>query len=225
MSILQWLILGGLSFSPNQGNPQCPSQNISYGYTQVQQLWYKPSEKCFVTINYDYYPAPQAKRSYLFANTGILMVFNSYGDGPVSTDTGARVFYFFPRLKNPQFFHQNNSVFVAHSNDRLVQFDQQTAQMTFMESAEITVDPDVNRHNKGGVEITKYNGTLLDLGFNMGSDPKMNPNGKAIFSNPRGFKCTLKNKEIFDYSGDEPILKFDSEAKIVSVVRSKCPNF
>ncbi|WP_374030184.1 hypothetical protein [Bdellovibrio bacteriovorus] len=71
-------------------------------------------------------------RDYLFTKDS-LMVFNSFGDGPISQSTGAREYYFFPR-KNviPQFSWNSSDrrLEVTATDGNVVFFDYETTAMT-----------------------------------------------------------------------------------------------
>ena len=187
---------------------ECVSAAVSAGNVQIQRGMFN-DHTCFVSISPD--PAADMSfRSYIIADDGSMLVFNSYGEGPVSTYTGAREFYFFPRLNIVDFGvdprSRDISVFTANSDEFI--FDSRTGQLKSMGHGRAVVDPKVSRNNAGGVEVTNYRGLYLDVGFAMGEDPATIPGANAIFHSPEGSSCSLKVKDIFEIVHGDPKIQF-----------------
>lgn len=165
-------------------------------------------------------------RDFMWTSEGKFMVFNSYSNGSNSTETGARVFFLFPRSSNIDMDYQINGsetviktagdgleFRVANDTGKLTAFNWGTVK----ESA-------LRRDNNGGVELELNQGMVLDTGFALGTDPTSISGKKSQFSNKQGQTCVFKNTELFDYSNDDAIYKH-SDAKTWSLIRSRCPNF
>lgn len=194
------------------------SQNI-----QVSRQWYPESERC----NLDIHPmdvSNQIYRDYLFTNESLFMVFNSYGDGPTSTSTGARIYYLFPRIINyPDVaYEQNGDVTTKPSSGHLVRFDAATMKIVAIQGMTFTEDPKITPRNKGGVELKPTAGLLLDLGFTLGRAPNEDPNRSNQFLDIKGNKCKLKNKDLFLYKDGDAVFKF-TDSQLQLFLKKSCP--
>lgn len=154
-------------------------------------------------------------RDYLFSDSGVFMVFNSYGEGPNSETTAARVFYIFPRNQMPDIEIKNESIIVktAHSKSSF-EFSKKSTEIINFSNGKVSQDPKVHPNNKGGVEISSQSVLILDVGFTVGKDPSEDPNRISTFSDGKN-TCRVKNSTIFRYEEDGNVeLKFtDSELK------------
>jgi hypothetical protein len=151
-------------------------------------------------------------RDYLITTEGLLMVFNSYGEGPISETTAAREFYFFPRqAKCLQVWidETNEDVIVAMPNGAHATFDAKSADIKSISGGVVKVDAKVHDGNRGGVEILNYKGLMLDVGFRKGASPSELAKAKVHFINEKGVKCQVLNKDIFAYKNDDVIFKFE----------------
>ncbi|WP_413578721.1 hypothetical protein ACLVWU_09325 [Bdellovibrio sp. HCB290] len=207
-----------------QDSQTCQDRVERGGTIQVQM---RPTSKgdCFISIN-NFKLNTMFYRAYLFANDGNMMVFNSFGSGSVSETTGAREFYFFPhRYKNPTFAwneEQRHLTVTSTAGDEYY-FDYDTAQLKGMNKAEIQVTSEISKTNKGGVEITKYQGLVFDAGFKMGSAPTGAPRNKGTFTDENGKTCTLNIGDIFSYSEEgDPYVKY-SDKNLAAFLKKKCP--
>lgn len=162
-------------------------------------------------------------RSYLITAEGQLMVFNSYGDGPISTDTGARVFYLFPRTGVPAVALVDNTLQVQMADKHLIMsFSPDNGFISGFSAGKLSEDPEVSRDNQGGVEIQTQGFLMLDVGFKLGDSPTSNPKRKSIFYDGHGKFCQVTNKEIFDYSTDDSNFKFSDE-QLKAFLAQRCP--
>lgn len=167
-------------------------------------------------------------RAYLFSNTGLFMVFNSYNESEDSSATGARVFYFFPRNKAPERIVQGSILKIFSSDPKSVfSFDLNKGIFTGLsvngKIADIFVDPDIHAKNNGGVEIKNYKGLMLDLGFALGQDPAMVKDRKVKFIDSNQIQCILKNREIFKYIGSDYEFIHASDAELKVFLQKRCP--
>ncbi len=199
--------------------PQRPSH---IGGTQGYSAEY--GDKCFVSIHPNN-AVNLVYRDYTFYNSGLLMVFSSYGPGDdIGRLTSAREFYLFPRLDAPRLEMDPaaGTVSVVASDGRRFTFDPATAQVATLDG-DVSVDPLVDPAVRGGVAITRYAGLLLDAGYRQGGQPTGRRNGDSTFRSPHGQLCAVKNAEIFDYTPDgEHRLKFD-DAALKAWLATRCP--
>ncbi|WP_413293998.1 hypothetical protein ACLSU7_02590 [Bdellovibrio sp. HCB185ZH] len=225
MQLLVTLLFALPSFASTQAldNPVCPDRVERGGSIQVQM---RPTSNgdCFVSIS-NYKIDNMFYRGYIFAADGNLMVFNSFGAGPVSETTGAREFYTFPRRqKYPTFLwdqEQGNLKVTSTTGDEYY-FDLESAQLKGHSKAEVQVAPEISKNNAGGVEIKNYKGLILDAGFKMGSAPTSNPRNKIKFTDEVGKSCELIVGDIFSYREDgDPYVKF-SDKNLKNFLKKKC---
>ncbi|MDX6769425.1 MAG: hypothetical protein SF051_07825 [Elusimicrobiota bacterium] len=200
-------------------SPQRPSH---VGNTQGYSADY--GDKCFVSIH-PMNAMNLVYRDYTFFDTGLLMVFSSYGPGEdVATLTSAREYYLFPRLDAPRLEMDAaaGTVSVLASDGRRFRFDPATAQVAALDG-DATVAPVVDPSVRGGFEITRYAGLLLDAGYRRGGQPSGRRNGDSTFRSPHGQFCTVKNHEVFEYTPDgEHRLKYD-DAALKAWLATRCP--
>lgn len=163
-------------------------------------------------------------RSFFWDEKGLLMVFNSYGDGPVSQDTGARVYFFFPREQVPAFSLNGTHTLVSGAASSLsFDFDNTAGRLSILSWGDVKEDPTVTPKNNGGVEILLKKGLMLDSGYATGQDPRTSSSAKSTFIDGLGHTCKVTNKEIFAYgsNGDVDLIKTDAEIK--GLLKAKCP--
>ncbi len=184
------------------------------------------SGKCYVSIG-SMLSTNLIYRSYGFFSDGMLMVFNSYGDGEDTNSnlTSAREFYFFPRTGAMalEMDKTAGTVSVVMSDGGRVHIDPATAQIQSLERGSVTVSPRVDPVDRGGVEIVSYAGLMLDGGFRMGESPTGRPNADSTFRDAQGHLCAVKNNELFAYAGGDHSFKF-SDAQLKAWLRTRCPN-
>jgi hypothetical protein len=179
--------------------------------------------KCFVSIHP--MEATMVYRDYALFDDGMLMVFNSYGETEGPTMTSAREFYFFPRAGALALAMDvaAKTVAVIMADGGRASFDPPTAQISALDRGAVTVASRIDRADRGGVEITGYNGLMLDAGFRLGELPSGRPDADATFRSAQGQTCTVKNKEIFAYlSGGEHALKY-GDAALSAWLKTRCP--
>lgn len=193
--------------------------------TQIQQLWSEGSQSCFFSVTPLNAYVDLIYRDHLLTSDGLFMVFNSYGEGPESETTAAREFYLFPRVAK-QFFHRwdtdKKELEITHvTGDKLV-FDSRKARLKSMTRAQVTVANDVEVGNRGGVEISNYQGLLLDGGFRVGSSPTTDPRGRSIIKDKSGGQCSVSNKEVFRYTSDGDVIFKFSDSEFLTFLKQRC---
>lgn len=201
----------------------CPSDNTIYANASVQRDAFTDGS-CFVSVvsmlstNLKY-------RSYLITDEGLLMVFNSFGQGPEEKATGARNFFFFPRGKTLEvnFDESSNVLKVKQGNGDFVSFSGETAEIVGVGLGSIQVDEKIQPNNRGGVEFPSYSGLMMDGGFSIGHSPSAEKNSKSTFRDANGMTCEVTNNEVFRYtSGGNVLFKF-SDSELSIFLKLRCP--
>lgn len=165
-------------------------------------------------------------RDFLFDDKGMIMVFSSYGPGPISSTTGAREFYLFPRQNKIPTYEvlENDAVIVTHPSGTLFRFPFSSGDLSEITPGKVTVSSFFDPAARSGVEFIQFKGILLDTGFQMGNTPSADPNRQSTFTDEDGNTCKVKNKELFDYlrNGDVQF-KFLSDPPLAKLLSQKCP--
>lgn len=165
-------------------------------------------------------------RDYLFDEKGLMMIFVSYGDGPDSEMTGAREYYLFPRVQSipHSFWQADNRLLVRHPSGTEFVFESNTGDLGSMSPGQVEVDPFFDPSRKAGIEIKKFEGILLDVGFTMGRSPSSQSGRSSQFKDSSGNTCTVKNTEVFKYTrGGDSSFKFLDDKSLQSFLKSRCP--
>lgn len=182
-------------------------------------------DKCFISIN------PMAStnlvyRSYAIFDDGLLMAFNSYGDGEdVSRLTGAREFYFFPRTGKLSVTGDEaaGTITAVMANGDTLVFNANTSEPVSFGRGTVKTANRVAPDNAGGIEIPSYNGLILDTGFRQGGSPAGRRGATSVFRDASGGSCTVTNSEIFEYAGGEHWLKHNDK-ELREFLRGRCPS-
>jgi len=195
---------------------------------RAQSIWNAESGVCMVSVD-PFTTHDLVYRGFLFNEDGLMMVFNSFGDGPDSESTGARDFYLFPRRAGqvPPAFRpgQGNTLDVRLAGGRVMTFEGKDVSVRSLEDAEISVDPKVSPGNEGGVEIRILRGLLLDCGFRLGGQPESVASRTSVFRDPKGRSCKVENREIFAYQeGGDVRLRFRTDVALAEFLDWRCPD-
>lgn len=179
--------------------------------------------ECFVTVSPSNSPR-MIYRSFNFFDTGLLMVFSSYGGGTNSTSTSAREFYFFPRAGrlDLRMDEKAGTVSVTTAGGDEIGIDPATAQIRSFSRGTVTVSKRIDPAERGGVEFPHVDGLMLDTGFKIGASPATFPDGESVFRSAYGQLCKVGNREIFAYAGREHSFKFD-DARLSAFLKKRCP--
>lgn len=184
------------------------------------------SGKCYVSIG-SMLVTDLIYRSYGFFSNGLLMVFNSYGDGEDNNPnlTSAREFYFFPRTGalSLEMDKTAGTVSVVMADGGRVVINPETSQIASLDRGSVLVAPRIDPADRGGVEITSYAGLMLDAGFRMGESPAGRPKADSTFRDAQGHLCTVKNTEVFAYANGDHELKH-TDAELKAFLKTRCPN-
>ena len=220
--ILSLLILFALPVSADETpTPACSPILEKYGNVQLHRLMSR--NDCWLSINPVQTDEPMKYRSFLISSNGLLMVFNSFGEGPEHETTGAREFFFLPR-KNQiidfQVDEKKKILTLKITNDQMLSFSLDTAQILSLSDAVVIVDKKIIPANKGGVSIKNNKaGVFLDCGFQRGSSPTQDPYSACSFIDPQNKTCAIMNHRLFNYEKDSSPR---SDAELLRVYERFC---
>jgi hypothetical protein len=207
----------------NTFNP-CEDFLIQSNGLQAQGLVKSNKIDCMILIHP--IEKPDLKyRSFIFDTSGSFLVFNSFSTGSEATQTGARLFYIFPREQELSYQILPNEDFqVQTRSGEIFTFDSKTAHIKDISNSKFVEDPKIHSQNKGGVEILEFPHLLLDLGFMIGNDPRSNKKGKGLFRFSKK-NCQVSNSEIIDYlNPNETPLKYKGDEELTAFLKNRCPN-
>ncbi len=199
----------------------CQRQAFHFDNLTVQTGQFSKGD-CFVSLS----PRKTAGliyRSYLITSTGQLMVFNSFGYGPIGSSTGARVFHTYPMQSPVEVSFNEREVFVTLVTGQMLTVDKVLGQPTHLSDGFIQIDSDIRPSNNGGVELTMDKSLLLDSGFRMGGTPLSRLGNVSVFSDFEGDRCQLKNSELFDVKAGEVYYLYDNDRALRSFLKNRCP--
>ena len=203
-------------------NDNCTDDYQAYEETRIQIGRFGDANECFVSIHTNPNFSPKY-RSYILTNNGLLMVFNSYGDGDPSTKTGAREYYFPSKLKqNFVVSYDQGIVKVALTDDVTFAINAKTGKPTQITNTTFSISSSVNPNNKGGLEIKSSKVPMIDSGFAMGKSPTSIDEGKSYIKKMNQ-SCELINRELYDNSTGDAILRYKNR-DFDDFVSSRCPN-
>ncbi|MCR9206204.1 MAG: hypothetical protein NXH75_16600, partial [Halobacteriovoraceae bacterium] len=161
-------------------------------------------------------------RSFLVTSAGQFMVFNSFGGGPINTDTGSRVFHTFPKRSSLALHVKNKTVEVTLVTGQILVADKALGKPISLSEGLINIDPVVKPTNKGGVELTMNSSLLLDSGFRLGGTPLARLARKSEFLDYEGDRCVVVNSEIFDVKDGEIYHLYQSPSQLKGFLSRRC---
>ena len=176
---------------------------------------------CFISIS-PKYKKGLIYRSFLITTDGQFMIFNSFGDGPSSKFTGARVYYVVPETNKLLVEDKGTSLFVTLANGTKASFSVDDVFQIELEGFEVLVDPEITGSNQGGVEIRPYGGVLFDGGYKQGGSPIWNLKNKSYFINSHNEICQVFNKDVFKKENGELYFKFRNNSDLERFLKRKC---
>lgn len=227
MKIIWSLISVGFISAPAlaQQAVNCPDKVERRGSIQLQQTPSGDNNGCFISVH-NFKADDLLYRDYLLSSDGNLMVFNSFGNGPENEFTGAREFYMFPRPNKTMTYNWNDDarrLEVVDVTGGTVYFDYEDAQISGMTKAAVKVAPDVVPANNGGVEISKFQGLILDAGFTKGHAPTGVAAATSVFTDQSGQTCKVKNGDVFKYTSEGDVNFKYSDKGLMAFLKTKCP--
>lgn len=222
---MKWLILLSAALGASQAFADCTDKYEIYDNTQIQIS--PGTDACYFTVTPRNVPN-LVYRDFLFDTNGDFMIFNSFGQGPESTTTAAREFYFFPR-PNKEFAYQydanKHQLNITLPSGKIASFDTNKSILLSISGTQLKQDYNVTPSNRGGIEVVADDGLLLDIGFKVGQSPSQNPASKATFRDAEGHACQVENAVLFTYTADQDvILKAKTDDEVRSLLKSFCPN-
>jgi hypothetical protein len=225
-----FFILGASANSYTQSSSTAPDHcaelTATYGVLDVARLWSESAQKCWVTLSPNNYQNLKY-RQFIFSSEGMMMVFNSFGQGANSQYTGAREYYFFPRTKPEVLLNvveSKKSLSITLPNKKSVHFKFDKAEFDSLDSARTKVASEIDVNNRGGFEILSYDGVYMDCGFQLGQSPVSSPYRFCHFFDAKRQICRVQNQQIFTYlENNDVVLQSDREVK--QFVQRTCPEF
>ncbi len=178
--------------------------------------------ECYVSVDDSKFRG-MVYRNYLFSSKSDVMIFNSLGNGPIGSDTGARVFYLRPYKNQLGWrFAKSGDLEVLMPSGAVARFDREKADFVELTGGEVLVDPEVNRNNNGGVEIKFDEGFVIDSGFRFGGHPSTRMDRKSYVTLRDGEACEVENKEIFYRVGDEVEWNYTDDDEFTAWYEDRC---
>ncbi len=224
--LFSFLIFSLLPISGFAANAQTCNDTVERrANIQLQVLYSPASGSCFLSIS-PFKNSTLVYRNYLMTDEGLLMVFNSFGDGEEMDNTAAREFYFFPRVQaNPTHVWNDldRRLEVTHTNGDVFYFDYDSADIFRLGRGQVFVAPEIRKENKGGVEILEYQGLVLDVGFTVGHSPSAVAAGAVAFIDHKQQSCGLKVREVFIETGSQDMRFKYSDVDLVPFLKNRCP--
>lgn len=199
----------------------CQSKALHFDNLTVQTGKFRKGD-CFVSL----FPRKTRGliyRSYLITDSGQILVFNSFGGGPINTDTGARVFHTFPKVSPLKVSFKETTVEVTLVTGQKLVADKILGQPTSLIEGMIDIDPVIKPANNGGVEFTMNSSLLLDSGFRLGGTPISRLSQESRFVDFEGDICIVKNREVFDVKDGEVYQIYDRPASLKAFLKNRCP--
>ena len=191
---------------------------------QVNRQWEPSSRHCFISVT-PRQVTDLKYRDYYFDNTGMLMVFNSYGVGPDSQKTATRIFYLFPVVDDyPDFsIEPNGDVIVKLVSGHEFRISGKDFSIVSLSDGRVQEKP-LATNNKGGVEIQLTRGFWLDAGFKLGGTALDKPNNRSVFQSAgSSASCVLTNSLFLRYASDGNFyMKYEGDT-FNQFINQKCP--
>ena len=222
------LIICSFNWAGSDQQADCPDLYQSKGQIQVQQL--KTTDGfCLLSIVPKKAYVDLIYRSYVFSDKGSLLVFNSFGDGGNEAElTGAKEFYFFPRLSKNQFFSWIVSSHTEYLNVQTNHYfnmliDAGTGLISAVDKAEAQIDPEIRLDNEAGVRIKPRSGLIYELPFTKGQAPSSQPHLRGAFTDAFGQSCRVKVSELFNKDSHGEVYFKMSDYELKQFLLIKCP--
>lgn len=214
----------------------CPNRAWERDHLRLSSHWHPHLEKCSVSVGRRDSEAPA--RAFTFSGDGRLMVFDTYepeddsgrtlleGDpdyerfNTFDRVTAARVFWLFPRVSELEVQIARHSVVVGLTNGGRLVFDTLTGRIAQGEGVALEQAKHVERGQAGGVELSGFDGLVLDAGYRLGGDPTSLRARSSVVYDAHGGACDLPNRIAFRYGPKgEPTLRFGTDADLLRYLR------
>ena len=207
---------------PTLGSDTCAFSQATYFNTKVQTGQYTDGT-CFVFVS-PRYSQNMIYRSHVFTDRGQHLIFNSFGDGPSSVDTGSRVFVHV--FKNPLLDIKlvKNIIHVSLGAQFSILINAKTSEIQNNSvGINFKVSPQVSRTNDGGVEVETFSESYIDFGYKTGSSPIAGlGRSHSIFQVSRK-KCESPNSKLIDIVNYDPYWKYKGWSELNGYFKEVCP--
>jgi hypothetical protein len=164
-------------------------------------------------------------RDYSFFDSGHFMVFNSLGEGPDATTTGARTYYLYPHLSDQMSVSQPDAdtIVVQPASRQKFMFSASLGKLIEIENTKWAEDPEVRGDNNGGLEILQYPDLMMDSGWQLGNLPISLPDRLSEFKDAFGGSCKIKNNDLFNYLPLGHLEeKYPTDVQLYSFLKNRC---
>lgn len=215
-------------FLPHQSKStedSCIEERATLGVVQMSRTLSSSGQSCWVNAHNNLAYKDLIYRDFMFGSDGLFLVFNSFGAGPDSRDTGAREYYTFPRRMTPKFVVdlEKNQIKIILASGEDLTFEAKTMRVLSMSHAVFFEDPKVNPHNQGGFEIQAHAKLFLDCGFKIGESPSSDPKNKCRFRDPKGQSCIVRSQELFIYDSDgDRFFRWNDDVGLAQYLSQRC---
>jgi YD repeat-containing protein len=164
-------------------------------------------------------------RDFLFDTEGLVMIFDSYGQGSESETTAAREFHFFPRIQPMTYAYnaETRRLNITMPNGKIFSIDAVKSILMDVSGTQTKLNYDITPASRGGLEIQGNDGLFMDGGYARGHSPSQNSKDKIIFKDRFGNDCRLANGDVYNYDGDgDTMFKFNDD-ELADYLKSECP--
>lgn len=188
---------------------------------EVEVYYSKIAGECAV------FATPQNKpglvyRSYLFTDSGLFQIFNSFDETENHNATGVRAYFFLPRQNKVTFkLRKDGDLQIETAAGRTVIIEAKDARLKKITDAKFEESIDVKPENNGGVELVEAKFLFIDTGFAFGDSPYTDPDRHSTIHDSEGRICDLQNSELFTLAKGEARLKSDLE--LAQILSKSCP--
>ena len=202
----------------------CDFKQIKLKNTIIKTGSLNKGEKCFVYINHSE-SSGLIYRTHYFDTHGQYMIFNSFGDGPSSSQTGARMYSFLPETSDLKVKLAEDYLKIELAYGISISFDLDTSYISSSVGLDIIEDRKISPYNLGGVKINSSISPFIDFGFKFGGSPIWDLSRSFdYFDKALESTCVQKNNQIFVKKNGEVKRKFPSNRDLVQFLRSVCSN-
>jgi hypothetical protein len=154
------------------------------------------------------------------------MVFNSYGDGPISQNTSVREFFVLPVVSEyPDYsIEPNGDVIIKMVSGHLFRISAKKFSVKEFAPGSFT-EKTLSKNNKGGLEFSLRSGYWIDGGYKLGASfLSENPTANSIVRSSASSKsCSIKNKDFLSYVGGGDFFPLHSGSEQTAFFSQRCP--
>ncbi|MFT6633133.1 MAG: hypothetical protein ACJAS4_003103 [Bacteriovoracaceae bacterium] len=200
----------------------CDFKQIKIKNTIIKTGSINNGEKCFVYITNSEYSS-LVYRTHYFDTLGQYMIFNSFGDGSSSKQTGARMYSFLPIKNNLKINLNEDQLKIELAHGMSINFDLDTSYVSSSVGLEIIEERKITPNNLGGIEVNSSKAAFIDFGFKFGGAPIWDLNRTfQFFDKSLKLPCVKKNNQIFVKKNGEVKRKLPSNKDLVQFLRKGC---